>query len=55
MMKFAAGVVVGIYIEQQYPGNTPPMKPVLDGILRDIRKKIDEYGANGSGTKPYST
>ena len=54
-MKFAAGVVVGIYIEQQYPGNTPPMKPVLDGILRDIRKKIDEYGANDSSTKPYST
>ncbi len=55
MMKFAAGVVVGIYIEQQYPGNTPPMKPVLDGIIRDVRKKIDEYGASNLGNKPSAT
>jgi hypothetical protein len=55
MMKFAAGVVVGIYIEQQYPGNTPPMKPVLDGIIRDIRKKMDEYGANNPGSKSSPT
>lgn len=54
-MKFVSGVVVGIYIEQQYPGNTPPMKPVLDGILRDIRNKMDEYGGNNSGSKPSAS
>ena len=53
-MKFAVGVVVGIYIEQQYPGNTPPMKPVLDEILRDIRKKMDEYSSE-PGNKPSAT
>ncbi len=44
MLKFLSGVVVGIYIEQQYPKNTLPLKPVLDGVLRDIHKKLDEYG-----------
>jgi hypothetical protein len=46
MIKFVTGVIVGIYIEQQYPGNSPPLKPILEGITRDIRKKIDEYEAN---------
>ncbi len=54
MMKFISGVVVGIYIEQQYPGNTPPMKPVLDGIIRDIRKKMDEYSSEPRN-KPSAT
>ncbi len=44
MIKFLSGVVVGIYIEQQYPKNTLPLKPVLDGVLYDVRKKLDEYG-----------
>lgn len=51
MMKFMAGVVVGVYIEQQYPGNTPPLKPVLDGMIRDVRKKLDEYSSE-PGNKP---
>ena len=55
MLRFLAGVLTGIYIEQEYPGNTPPLKPVLDGILRDAKQKVDEYQTDPKRPKSSSS
>ena len=48
MFRFFSGVAVGIFIAQQYPGSTPPLRPIVDGLLRDAQKKIEEYNKTAS-------
>jgi hypothetical protein len=52
MLKFLAGAVVGIYVEQQYPGHTLPLKPIVNGLIHDIKTKTDEYNKDPKYPKP---
>lgn len=43
MLKFAAGVITGIYVAQQYPTEVSTLKPILDRVIIDAQKKLAEY------------
>jgi hypothetical protein len=43
MFKFSLGFITGVYVAQRYRDKVPDITKIVDGIIADVKKKIDEY------------
>jgi hypothetical protein len=43
MTKFLLGLIVGIYVSQEYKDVVPDIRNIVNGVWKDLSKKFDEY------------
>lgn len=43
MIKFLLGVLTGIYISQEYKHIVPDLRNIVNGVWKDLNRKVDEY------------
>ena len=43
MLRFIFGVDVGVYVAQEYPDKVPLIKPIVNDVIKEVEKKLQQY------------